>query len=178
MKRKHVVLGIGTAASLACSVAMPAITQAASSGSASPVVASGPSAPTGLLASSTPKTVVLNPLTGAVVSVTSGEPSGIATGAATPDDLGISPAISSGTDCATGDGCYYTPTVNDTYHDRSFYGSAGTFTGNWPKRNAWDSGSYTAYVCWTSACSADWVGPNTYVTFGGSLVTGTSFTIR
>jgi hypothetical protein len=121
-----------------------------------------------LLASSTPKTVVLDPTTGAVVSVTLGEP---------VDLTAASPDISSGTDCAAGDGCYYTPTVNGTYHDRSFYGSAGTFTGNWPMRNAWDSGNYTAYVCWTSACSNS-VGPNTYVTFGGSLVTGTSFTIE
>ncbi|MDE3130875.1 MAG: hypothetical protein KGL16_06940, partial [Acidobacteriota bacterium] len=72
----------------------------------------------------------------------------------------VSPDISSGTNCASGDGCYYTPTVNSTYHDRSFYWSAGTFTGSWPNRNAWESGSYTASVCWTSACSGTF-GPNT-----------------
>jgi hypothetical protein len=177
MNRKHVLVSITTSVALAIAAVVPAITLTASSASAS-APTPAPSMPTGLLASSTPKTVVLNPTTGAVVSVTSGEPSDVPTDTATSPDLGITPDISGGTDCAAGDGCYYTPTVNDTYHDRSFYGSAGTFSGSWPMRNAWYSGNYTAYVCWTSACSSDWVGPNTYVTFGGSLVTGTSFTIQ
>jgi hypothetical protein len=119
-----------------------------------------------LLMSSTPKTVVLDPATGAVISVTSDASSGPT----------ASPDISGGTSCASGDGCYETPTVNATYHNRSFYGSAGTFTGNWPERNAWDSGDYDASVCWQSSCSPE-VGPNTHSTFGGSIVTGTSFRI-
>jgi hypothetical protein len=122
-----------------------------------------------LLASSTPKTVVLDPTTGAIISVSLGEPVGIASPSGSPN-------ISGDTDCEAGDGCYYTPTINDTYHNRSFYGSAGTFTGSWPHRNAWDSGSYTASVCWQGGCSATY-GPNTYVSFNGSIVTGTSFTI-
>jgi hypothetical protein len=119
------------------------------------------------LASSSPKTIVLDPSTGAVVSVSPGEPSSV---------TDASPDISGGTDCASGDGCYYAETVNATYHNRSFYGSAGTFTGNWPQRDAWDSGNYTASVCWESSCSGTY-GPNSYVSFGGTLVTGTSFTI-
>lgn len=86
------------------------------------------------------------------------------------------PAISGDTDCAAGDGWYSTPTVANTYHNRSFYGTPGTFTGNWPRRNAWDSGSYTASVCWERACSQEFE-PNSYVTVSGSIVTGTSFTI-
>ncbi len=168
MNRKHLALSIAMVGGLGLAAVMPAVTLAAS-----PTTTGTPATPSDLIASSTPKTVVLDPLTGSVVSVAAGEPADISTSAL----VTAGPAVSGGTNCAAGDGCYYTPTVNDTYHDRSFYGSAGTFTGNWPNRNAWDSGSYTAYACWESACSG-WVGPNTYVTFGGSLVTGTSFTIN
>lgn len=122
-----------------------------------------------LLASATPKTVVLDPATGAMLAVTLGEPASLSPM--------LTPDISSGTNCAPGDGCYYTPVVGGTYHDRSFYGSPGTFTGDWPRRNAWDTGSYTASACWQGACSQTY-GPDTYLTFGGSLVTGTSFTIH
>jgi hypothetical protein len=177
MNRKHMLLGAATSATLALGGLVAGITGASSAAAAS-TGSSGPAMPTGLLASSTPKTVVLNPATGQVVSVSTGEPSDITSEAAASVNIGPSPDISSGTNCAAGDGCYYTPTVNDTYHDRSFSGSAGTFTGSWPMRNAWDSGNYTAYVCWTGACSSDWFGPNSYVTFGGSTVTGTSFTIK
>jgi hypothetical protein len=150
--------------------AVPAATSAASTQDTS-TSASGSAAATqaALLESNTPKTVVLNPATGAVVSIT--------VGAAAVPSVAASPAISNGTDCASGNGCYYTPVVNATYHNRSFSGSAGTVTGNWPQRNAWDSGAYYASACWTSACSPE-VGPNTYSTFGGSIVTGTSFTIH
>ena len=121
-----------------------------------------------LLASATPKTVVLDPSTGAVASISVGEP--------TETNTLAVPEISSDTSCGAGDGCYYTPVVDSTYHDRSFYGGPGTFFGYWPRRNAWTTGRYTAYACWESACSQSF-GPNTYLTFGGSLVTGTSFTI-
>jgi hypothetical protein len=140
------------------------------SGQAATPVPLGSDATEAFLLSAEPKTVVVDPATGAVISVTAGETE--------PDDLsGIQPLISSDTSCAASDGCYETPVINSTYHDRSFYGSAGTFTGSWPRRNAWDSGSYTASVCWESACSGKY-GPNTHQTFsGGALVTGTSFTI-
>lgn len=170
MTRKHLALGVAMLSALGLAVAAPAITQADTAALASTATTPDPT----LLASSTPKTIVLDPNTGAVLSVSLGEPANIGT---TSLDGAISPDISSGTDCAAGDGCYYTPTVDATYHDRSFYGSAGTFTGSWPRRNAWESGNYTAYVCWTSNCS-NWFGPNSYVTFNGSLVTGTSFTIQ
>lgn len=168
MNRKFLAVALATGTIVGLGIVVPAITLAASSSSASASTSPASSVPSRLLTSSTPKTVVLNPTTGAVVSVTLGEPADLTT---------PGPDISGGTDCKAGDGCYYTPVVNGTYHDRSFYGSAGTFTGSWPRRNAWESGNYTAYVCWESACS-DWVGPNTYSTFNGSLVTGTSFTIQ
>jgi len=132
-----------------------------------------------LLASAVPKTVVVSAATGRVLSVSATAPTfalpGLDTAPGAPVDP--SPGVSGGTDCTPEDGCYYTPDVSGIYHDRSFYGSPGTFTGYWPDRNAWDSGSYSAYACWESACS-QWVGPYTYVTFGGALVTGTSFTIN
>lgn len=115
-----------------------------------------------LAASSTPKTVVLNPTTGAIVSVT-------ATSAVTP-------AISNHNICNSTDGCYYTNKV--PYADQGFYGSAGTFHGSWPYRNAYDTGKYTAKACWTQACAQSYLGPNTYASFGGTDVTGTSFTIK
>lgn len=118
-----------------------------------------PAAPA--LLSSTPKTVVLNPATGAVESVTASA---------------YIPAISNHNICNTGDGCYYTNVI--PYADQGFYGSAGTYRGSWPYRNAWDTGKYTASACWVGACSQSAFGPNTYVTFGGSDVTGTSFTIK
>lgn len=128
-----------------------------------------PPAASGLLASSYPKTVVLNPATGAVVSVTSGEPAIVTSELASPD-------ISNHNYCNSGDGCYYSGKA--PYANQGFYGSAGSYHGNWPDRNAWDTGNYTAYACWTGACSESWFGPNTYVTFGGSLVNGTVFGIN
>jgi hypothetical protein len=119
-----------------------------------------------LLLSSTPKTVVWDASTGQVVSVTANNDS----------QTNVSPEISGGTTCSAGDGCYTTPTVNATYHDRSYYGSAGTFTGSWPQRDGWRSGNYSASVCWQSNCSSE-VGPNSSNSFGGAVVTGTSFTI-
>ena len=119
--------------------------------------------------SAVPKTVVLDPSTGTVESVTAGEPAAVVDA--------VTPAIASSTYCGPGDGCYYTPTVNSTYHDRSFYGTPGTFSGSWPRRDAWQTGNYTASVCWQGGCS-QFFGPNTYLTFGGALVTGTSFTIQ
>lgn len=154
---------------LALPLALPALTAAASGDMLIPTAPSPPGA-AALLASATPKTVVLEPATGAVVAVEASQPTAAGT------EFGAVAAISGDTTCRPGDGCYYTPTVNSTYHDRSFYGSPGTFTGNWPRRSAWDTGSYTAYACWQGACS-QWFGPNTYLTFGGALVTGTSFTI-
>lgn len=164
MNRKHLGLGAAALGALAIGVA-PMLTTPSSANASPSATSAGIS--TVLLESSTPKTIVIDPTTGAILSLTIGVPG---------DLWSASPDISSGTDCAAGDGCYYTPTVDSTYHDRSFYGSPGTFTGSWPRRNAWDSGNYTASVCWVGGCS-NTVGPNTYATFGGSLVTGTSFTI-
>src|SRR5215469_2140261 len=73
------------------------------------------------LLSSTPKTVVLDPATGGVVSVTAGT-------AATP-------MISNHNICNTGDGCYFSGRI--PYANQGFYGSAGTFNGSWPYRDEW-----------------------------------------
>jgi hypothetical protein len=86
------------------------------------------------------------------------------------------PYVSNHNYCNSGDGCYYSGKV--PYANQGFYGSAGSYHGNWPDRNAWYTGRYTAYACWTGACSSSWFGPNTYVTFGGSLVNGTVFGIN
>ncbi len=176
MDRRRFRTGLVAGAALAlAAAATPAFSNGASLAPTLPHAQPASASVSALLASSTPKTVVLDPATGATVSVQLGEPPAVAGGFIAGARL-ATPAITGNTNCQPGDGCYYTPTVSGIYHNRSFYGSPGTFTGNWPHRNAWTSGNYTAYVCWTSACS-QWYGPNTYVTFGGSLVTGTSFTI-
>lgn len=113
----------------------------------------------------TPKTIVMDVRSGAVVSATAGMPS---SGAA-------SPLIGNHNICNTGDGCYYTNAV--PYANQGFYGSPGTYYGSWPYRNAWWTGSYTARACWVGACSQYAFGPNTYVTFNGATATGTSFRI-
>jgi hypothetical protein len=110
------------------------------------------------------KTVVVNPATGAIVSERAGAP--------------MIPAISNHNICNTGDACYYTNVI--PLADQGFFGSAGTFHGSWPDRSAWDTGKFTAHACWTfsgSHCSQPF-GPNTFVTFGGTDVTGTSMTIN
>jgi hypothetical protein len=62
--------------------------------------------------------------------------------------------------------------------DQGFYGSAGTYTGSWPDRDAFDTGDYTADACWTggSHCTGEW-GPNTFIDLT-SDVTGTSVKIN
>ena len=167
MRGQRPFLGLVTGAAFALVSIAPAGASAAAG--PAPTAATSVSDAAALLASATPKTVVLDPATGAMLAVTLGEPANLSSM--------LTPDISSGTNCGSGDGCYYTPVVGGTYHDRSFYGSPGTFSGDWPRRNAWDTGSYTDSACWQSACSQSY-GPYTYLTFGGSLVTGTSFTIR
>jgi len=153
---------------MAVTSAVPAVAPAAATGGSASAGATAAGELAAFLASDTPKTVVLDPDTGAMITVSLGEP---ASTSSPP-----MPEISSGSDCAPGDGCYYTPVLDGTYHDRSFYGSPGTFSGYWPRRNAWETGSYTASACWQGGCSQAY-GPNTRLTFNGALVTGTSFTI-
>jgi hypothetical protein len=119
------------------------------------------SAATPALSSSVAKTVVLDPTTGAVVSVSAG-----ATAA---------PLISNHNICNTGDGCWFSGRI--PFANQGFFGSAGTFHGSWQFRSGWGTGSHTASACWVQACSQHRFGPNTTITFGGTLVTGTSFTI-
>ena len=113
------------------------------------------------LMSAAPKLVVLDASTGQVVSA---GPVGE-----------FSTLISNHNYCNSGEGCYYAGRT--PYAHQGFYGTAGTFTGSWPYRSSWFTGRYTARACWTQACAAQAFGPNTTVTFNGSLVTGTSFRI-
>ncbi|MEU8539381.1 hypothetical protein AB0C52_05170 [Streptomyces sp. NPDC048717] len=117
-----------------------------------------------LLNSDTPKTVELDPATGRVLSVEKGT-------------AGLSklPSISNHNICNTGEGCFLSGQI--PYAHQGFWGSAGTFTGNWPSRSGYFTGDYTAGACWAGACSQQPLGPNTTASFGGTLVTGTSFTI-
>lgn len=70
----------------------------ATAGSSPPT--SSPPASSGLLASNLPKTVVLNPATGAVISVKAGEPASITS-------RGTSPDVSNHNICNPGDGCFF-----------------------------------------------------------------------
>ncbi|MFC3982793.1 hypothetical protein ACFYY8_24175 [Streptosporangium sp. NPDC001559] len=117
-----------------------------------------------LLKSDAPHTISVDPRTGKVLSVTEGAIS--------------TPAISQHNICNSGDFCYASGQV--PYAHQGFYGSAGTKTGSWPSRSYFDTGNYRGRACWTyqgsSPCSGPW-GPNSYVNFNGSLVTGTSVTL-
>jgi hypothetical protein len=113
-----------------------------------------------LLDSGAPIDVVMDPTTGDIVSVTAADDS------ETPD-------ISNHSICDSGNGCYLT---NQTpYADQGFYGSSGTYDGNWPDRSEYTSGNYTVSACWTNGCGVK-IGPASHVTLT-SDVTGTSFTI-
>ncbi|MEN3537093.1 hypothetical protein AAH991_18410 [Microbispora sp. ZYX-F-249] len=117
-----------------------------------------------LLQSGSPKTIAVDPRTAKVLSVTEG---GM-----------VTPMISQNNICNSGDFCYYSGQV--PYANQGFYGSAGTKTGSWPYRSAFNTGNYTGRGCWTyqgaSPCSGPW-SPNTYITFSGARVTGTSVTL-
>jgi hypothetical protein len=133
---------------------------------------------TPLANSSSPKEVVIDPTTGAVLSVTplsraqylalevaSGE---------LPLTVGVTPDISIDNVCDAGWACYYTN--EPPYPDYGFYGSSGTYHGSWPDRSGFDTGDYSAYACWVGSCSGTY-GPNTYVGFT-SDVTGTAIWIN
>ncbi|GHH84013.1 hypothetical protein GCM10018793_47280 [Streptomyces sulfonofaciens] len=115
-----------------------------------------------LLRSSEPKTVTMDPATGAVLSVVEGYAHN-------------TPMISNHNICNANDGCFYSGAV--PYAHQGFYGTAGTFSGNWPYRSGYYTGQYTASACWVGACSQVRLAPRTEATFSGALVTGTSFTI-
>jgi hypothetical protein len=119
-----------------------------------------------LLNSSSPKVVVLDPRTGAVLSV---KPLKVS------KSTGIQPMISNHNFCNASDACYRTNTP--PYANQGFYGTAGTYYGSWPYRYGGFSGAYYARFCWTAACSP-LLAPNTSFTYGGgTLQTGTSVTI-
>ncbi len=125
--------GISAVAALGLAVSAAAVVGPASSGAATttPPPAS----------SSTPKEVLLDPTTGTVESVTQLSPAAYQALIAAADQAsgdpisisGASPDISNHNICDSGNACYYT---NDPpYADQGFYGSAGTYNGNWPYRN-------------------------------------------
>lgn len=101
--------------------------------------------------------VILDPTTGTVVAVFA---------------LGL-PEISIADGCDTGWACYQTNQPG--YTDHGFYGSSGTYHGDWPYRSGFYTGDYSAYACWTGKCSGTYP-PGTYVGFT-SDVTGTAFWI-
>jgi hypothetical protein len=160
------------AAALVCALGgggAVALIPAASSASSAPTAATPMAAQTAslsktektLLASNDPKTILMDPLTGDIISVTAGQASGPV------------PNISRHSICNTGDGCYFTYHV--PYADEGFYGGAGTSYGSWAYRDGYSSGKWTVSACWTSRCGPE-IGPNSAVDFT-SEVTGTSFTI-
>ena len=130
-----------------------------------PVPANAGVAPSNfLLMSNSAKVVVLNPVNGAVLSV---RPLAQAP---------VQPLVSNHNFCNSTDACYRTNTP--PYANQGFYGTAGTYYGNWPYRNGGYSGQYSARFCWTAACGPT-LSPNTTFTFsGGATVTGTSVTIN
>lgn len=134
-----------------------------------PSVWAGAANAPGLL-SSIPKTVVLNPETGQVISVTAGI-SPTAGGDASPD---ISHRNNVCQTTSPVDFCYY---GESPYANQGFYGSAGTWSNTWYERYAYETGAYSGYVCWKTNICSPTLGPNTYATFDGSTVTGTSVTI-
>jgi len=113
-----------------------------------------------LLDSGAPINVVMAPNTGDIVSVTAA-------------DYTETTDISNHNICDSGNGCYLTNKV--PWADQGFYGSSGTYNGNWPYRSGYTSGNHTVSACWTNGCGVE-IGPGSEVTFT-SDATGTSFTI-
>lgn len=116
-----------------------------------------------LLASSTPKTVVLNVETGQVESVVAGTP--------------VSSQVTVGNICSNSThACYYSGRV--PYADHNFYGSTGTANGTWLYRSGGWSGGYYAKFCWNSSVCGPRLSPNTTFSFGsGVTATGKSVTL-
>lgn len=121
---------------IACAMMLTGVFVSSDTATASPTLAPA-------LSSSTPKTVILDPATGAVVSITATR--------ATPAAADATPMISNDNICNIGDGCYYSGRI--PYAHQGFSGSPGTFHGSWPYRSGWGTGNYTASACWVGACS-------------------------
>jgi hypothetical protein len=155
------VFGLAATGLVTCAVGLILPT----AGYSSPAAAAGPA-----------QVVILDPTTNTVESVTpltAGEYRALQVShgevAAT---LGVHPDISIRNPCDIGDGCYY---GDPPYAELGFYGSSGTYHGNWPGRSGFDTGNYSAFACWTGRCSDTWP-PDTIVTFTYD-VTGTAFWI-
>jgi hypothetical protein len=73
--------------------------------------------------------------------------------------------------CNSAYACWYAYEV--PYANIGFTGT-GTKTGTWTYRGDFETGDYTASLCWTLACSGPW-GRNTYGDILGE-VTGKSWT--
>lgn len=122
-----------------------------------------PAAEQALITSTAPATIVIDPATDQILSVTAGEHA--------------TPAISINYICSSTDECWKTNQV--PYADVGFYGSPGTYTGDWPYRKAFLTGEYYGSACFlfdgASGCTPEYA-PNKTLTFS-SDVTGTSATI-
>ncbi len=158
-------LGSLTMLACACTIAAPPAAgaaavddQPAGSPSAAQTATLTPAA-IQLLDSGSPIDVLMDPITGDILSVT-GAPA-------------ASPAIKQRSGCDIGDGCYFTNMP--PLADEGFYGGSGEYTGSWPSRSGYSAGSWTVNACWSGGCGVR-IGPGSTVDFT-SDVTGTSFTI-
>ncbi len=159
MNRKLAALA---AASLTTAATLTGAAYAASAGATSThTTASVPVRWASLATSSTPKQVILDALTGKVLSVE-------ATTAASPA------AITVHNPCQSGDACWVHNAI--PYADFGFAGT-GTKTGTWTQRNAMYTHSHSTSVCWAQSpnCSPRF-GPNTVIGFSSYPVTGTKVT--
>lgn len=173
LKYRRILVGLCATTAVGAAVVLPAVSGADTTSTAAAPAPEVPSAAqlSGLSAAevtllnnlSQPKTIVMDPTTGDILSVTANS---------TATDTSLNPDITHTSGCSGTQACYVTNTV--PYANQGFSGD-GTSTGSWPRRSGYTSGNWTVEGCWSSSCGPE-VGPNSTVTFT-SDVTGTSFTI-
>lgn len=148
-----------TAAGLLLAGACVAVPAQAAAGGTPAVISASPA----FLRSGAPKTVVLSPRTGVILSVRAGA---------------AQPLITQHDTCNGTWACYESGSV--PYPNVGFSGTAGTKKGTWQYREEFSTENYHASACWTYAGSSHCTpegGPGTVFTFNGELVTGTSATL-
>jgi hypothetical protein len=146
---------VATMVAAAAGVAMAAPANAA------PANAARLTATSALLRSSTPKYVVFDAKTGAVVSVQVGS-------------SGVTPLIGIDNPCTATDACYY-PVI--PYAAFGFHGVGSAF-GSWVHRTGGNTGNWTADFCWQGGFCTLIMGPHTRWSFAnGGNATGTEVDI-
>ncbi len=158
MKYRIVKLGVIAAAAAAALFGV----DAASAASAVEPSAAVPAQWAELAVSSTPKVVVLDASSGAVLSVTPQSKSAALQ------------AITVHNPCKSGDACWVHNAI--PYADYGFAGT-GTKNGTWSQRNKMYTHSHSTSFCWTQSpiCSPRF-GPNSVIGFDHYPVTGTRVT--